>query len=164
MRVRQMRKAKSRMTLLIPTNGTTHRVSLAPKALSKNSRPMESSKKAGTANEERYLRMLLAPFVMRCLAHGDVSQISLRCSKAPTEYHPFTTSRTCPHIENSRWRAAVKVGLTVRERPRGVMRGPGVFLVAAVRAVYCGIVKKLDLNCHGRNASASVGTVTVNGC
>ena len=32
------------------------------------------------------------------------------------------------------------------------------------RAVYCGSVKKLELNRHGRNASDPVGTMTVNGC
>ena len=55
------------------------------------------------------------------------------------------------------------VGVSERG-PRGVMRGVGLSLVAAVRAVYRGSVKKLGLKRHGRNASASVGTVTVNGC
>ena len=31
-------------------------------------------------------------------------------------------------------------------------------------AVYCGNVKKLELHRHGRKASVSVGTMTVNGC
>ena len=54
---------------------------------------------------------------------------------------------------------APETTLAARQQQRGCGDGD---LIG--RTAYGGSVKKLELNCHGRNASASVGTMTVNGC